>query len=608
MDYPDYFPFLEGSPRRDLRQALLERFANRATDQNRPLLEEALGLRRRKAALLGYPSWADYRMEPNMAGSPDRVVALHDGVVPVLQALATDEYAEMARRLQADEGTSDLRSWDVSYYDKRILADEFGVDADEVSTYLPLDAAFDGLLALTAEVFDLAFVESAEPGAWHADVRRLDVRDGTSGEHLGWCYADLHPRPGKFGHAMAWPIRLARVAEDGSRVGGVSAIVMNVPRGTSDAPALLRHDDVETLFHEFGHVLHEVLGRNAYFRTSMWGVEEDFGEAISQIMENWAWDARILRRFARHHQTGAPLPEALARRIEGSRNVDLGSNYLRTFIGYGDLDLRLHGPDPVDIEVAMRAADATRLLPTVEGAFWPASFGHIMAGYDAGYYGYLLVARLWRRPVEPVRGRGHHGPDRRCRLPARPARVRRDARRRGDGRVVPRAAVVQRGVPAAAAARPAGGRLVSVFTAAEIAYLEAHTLGRLATVGGDGRPHVVPVSYRFNRDEDAIDIGGIDFGASKSWRDANHDRRVTFLVDDAAPKEAHAIEIRGDAEIHTTGGEGINPRFPMFKPEFIRIRPWRIVELVDRGARARTERSDGRLTARIRRCWTSPTG
>ena len=389
MDYPDYYPFLEGSPRRDLRQALLERFANRATDQNRPLLEEALGLRRRKAAQLGYPSWADYRMEPNMAGSPDRVVALHESVVPVLQGLATDEYAEMARRLQADDGTADLRSWDVSYYDKRILADEFGVDADEVSTYLPLDAAFDGLLALTAEVFDLAFVESAEPRAWHADVRLLDVRDGTSGEHLGWCYADLHPRPGKFGHAMAWPVRLARLAEDGSRVGGISAIVMNVPRGTSDAPALLRHDDVETLFHEFGHVLHEVLGRNAYFRTSMWGVEEDFAEAISQIMENWAWDARILRRFARHHQTGAPLPEALARRIEGSRNVDLGSNYLRTFISYGDLDLRLHGPDPVDIEVAMSAADATRLLPTVEGSFWPASFGHIMAGYDAGYYGYL---------------------------------------------------------------------------------------------------------------------------------------------------------------------------------------------------------------------------
>ncbi len=101
---------------------------------------------------------------------------------------------------------------------------------------------------------------------------------------------------------------------------------------------------------------------------------------------------------------------------------------------------------------------------------------------------------------------------------------------------------------------------MSVFTAAEIAYLEAHTLGRLATVGADGRPHVVPVSYRFNPDEDAIDIGGIDFGASKAWRDANRDQRVTFLVDDAAPKEAHAIKIRGDAEVHTTGGEGINPR------------------------------------------------
>ena len=118
---------------------------------------------------------------------------------------------------------------------------------------------------------------------------------------------------------------------------------------------------------------------------------------------------------------------------------------------------------------------------------------------------------------------------------------------------------------------------MSVFTPAETEYLQSNTLGRLATVGRDGQPHVVPVSYRFNPDEDTIDIGGIDFGASKAWRDASHDPKVTVLVDDAGPKEAHAIEIRGDAEVHAEGGEGINPRFPMFKPEFIRIRPRRIV-------------------------------
>ena len=118
---------------------------------------------------------------------------------------------------------------------------------------------------------------------------------------------------------------------------------------------------------------------------------------------------------------------------------------------------------------------------------------------------------------------------------------------------------------------------MSVFTPKEIDYLTSQTLGRLATVGRDGQPHVVPVSYRFNPDEDTIDIGGVDFGASKKWRDAHHTPRVTFLVDDASKTEAHAIEIRGEAEIHDTGGESINPRFPNFKPQYLRIRPRRIV-------------------------------
>jgi pyridoxamine 5'-phosphate oxidase family protein len=118
---------------------------------------------------------------------------------------------------------------------------------------------------------------------------------------------------------------------------------------------------------------------------------------------------------------------------------------------------------------------------------------------------------------------------------------------------------------------------MSVFTDREIDYLTSHTLGRLATVGPDAQPHVVPVSYRFNPDEDSIDIGGMDFGASKKWRDARHNPRVTFLVDDASQTEAHAIEIRGEAELHETGGDTINPRFPNFKPQFLRIRPRRIV-------------------------------
>jgi Zn-dependent oligopeptidase len=404
LDYPDYYPFMETSARRDLREALARKMADRAAEVNRGILDEALAARRRHAALLGYASWADYRIEPKMARTPERVAAFHDGIFPPLQALARDEYAAMTLRLTADTGATQLASWDVRYYDTRIRSEEHGVDAATVAEYLPLAAVFDGMLDLCAEVFDLRFVEHPEPRAWHPEVRLFEVRDGTSGERLGWCYTDLHPRPGKFGHAMAWPVRYADRGPDGRRRGGISCIVANLPRSTSDSPALLRHDDVVTLFHEFGHVLHEVLGTNAWYGTSMGEQEDDFPEAVSQIMENWAWEPTVLTRVSRHHRTAAPMPADLAERLAASRSVNLGSRYLASFGGYGAFDLSIHGPEPVDLDDAMRAADAIRLLPTIEGTFWPASFAHLMGGYDAGYYGYLwsLVYGddLWSRFAE----------------------------------------------------------------------------------------------------------------------------------------------------------------------------------------------------------------
>ena len=188
---------------------------------------------------------------------------------------------------------------------------------------------------------------------------------------------------------MAYPVRLARHGPDGHRIGGISALIMNMPRQTADGPALLRHDDAETLFHEFGHVLHEVLGENQTFRLSMYDIEDDFPEAISQIMENWTWEPAILQRIGRHHKTGSPMPDSLAQRIAASRRANLGSRYLRSFGQYGELDMAIHGPESVDLDQARLAADAVRGLPSIEDAFWPASFDHIMGGYDAGYYGYL---------------------------------------------------------------------------------------------------------------------------------------------------------------------------------------------------------------------------
>ena len=389
LDYPDVYPLLEQSPRRDLRHALQVKMDSRALEANRPILDEALALRRRKAALLGYPSWAHFRIEPKMAVTPERVEAFHAGILPALRVLAREEYAEMTRLLERDTGDRDLATWDIDYYHERVRTESYGVDPEDVSAYLPLDATLAGLLELTGDVFGLDYVEVPDGRSWHPEVPLFEVRDRRSTERLGWFYLDLHPRPGKFGHAMAWPIRLAANDAAGRRLGGISAIVANVPRPNASGSALLRHGDVVTLFHEFGHVLHEVLGTNRTTRLSMSGVEEDFSEAISQIMENWAWEPGVLARFARHHSTGAPMPTDLAERLAGSRNVDLGAIYLRMFGLYGVFDMRVHGPIAVDLDEAKRDADALRSLPGTADTFWPSTFAHILGDYDAGYYGYL---------------------------------------------------------------------------------------------------------------------------------------------------------------------------------------------------------------------------
>ena len=211
LDYPDYYPFMEASPRRDLRRILATKMANRVVGANRPILDETLALRRRKAQLLGYPSWAHFRIEPKMAATPERVAAFHDAILPALQTLAEEEYATMRGHLERDTGETDLAPWDIPYYDQRIRTEEYGVDPDEVSAYLPLVATIDGLLELTGDVFGLDYVRLDESMAWDPDVPLYEVHDRASAERLGWFYLDLHPRPGssvtRWRGRSGWPTR-----------------------------------------------------------------------------------------------------------------------------------------------------------------------------------------------------------------------------------------------------------------------------------------------------------------------------------------------------------------------------------------------------------------
>ncbi len=390
LDYPEVNPFLEQARDRDLRRELFTKNWTKATDSNRPLLEEVLELRRRIATLQGEQTWAHHAMELKMAKAPERVRAFYDEILPSLAGKVRDELDQLAVRLAADGHDAPIRPWDWRYYDDLLRRTEYGVDQNLVSEYFPLDRVMEGMFALTGEVFGLDYQVVQPVRAWHESVTLYEIRDRASGEHIAHFYADLFPREGKFGHAAAFPLVIGHRSASGAYVAPVSAIVANFTPPSAERPALLKHSEVETLFHEFGHILHMSLTRAEFARFSGAETEWDFVEAPSQIMEHWTWEPSVLRRFACHHATGEPIPDDLVEQMLRARWVDVGLSIgMQAF--YGQLDMALHaepGPPP-DLDSALRNTYAVTGMPYPEGTFMLGGFAHLVGGYDAGYYGYL---------------------------------------------------------------------------------------------------------------------------------------------------------------------------------------------------------------------------
>lgn len=386
--YPEMIPFLENSPRRDLREQLRFKFNTVAVEENRKLLEEALELRQEVAEIFDVPTWAHHRLEERMAKSPDRVVDMYSELREPLTAAVQDELAEVSKLLAADTGDTRVQQWDWAYYDTLQRKTDFGVDNFEVAQYFPLPQVLEGMFELTQEMFGITFEEIEDFDTWHPDVQLFSVHEAATGEEIARFYLDLFPREGKFGHAAEFPLLRSRLLEDGTYQNPLCAMVANFTKPTKTSPSLLQHSEVETLFHEFGHVLHQNLGRTELVRFSGTGTERDFVEAPSQIMEHWIWRPDVLKRFARHHETGEPIPSDLVDQLVAARNLNRAMFQLRQ-MQYGWWDQEMHrGPDR-DLDDILTAGSEITMLPPHEGTFPLASFGHIMGGYDASYYGYM---------------------------------------------------------------------------------------------------------------------------------------------------------------------------------------------------------------------------
>jgi thimet oligopeptidase len=388
LDYPEIMPFMDNAESEHWRRDLFLKNQNKGGEANIAVLEEAIGVRTQIARLLGYASWAAYVTEKRMAKNPEHVDRFLRDLDERLAVKARQDIERLSRAKTARGLDPEVHIWDWWFETNRLLKTEYAVDDFEIANYFPLQACVDGLFLVTQELLGIRY--EAAPGApkWHDDVQAYDICDADGAAPFARFYMDLYPRPNKFGHAAAFTLRGGRELPDGTYQQPVSAIVANFTKPTPDAPSLLRHTEVVTFFHEFGHILHQTLTKARFLEFSGTSTERDFVEAPSQMLEHWVWDHAMLNRFARHHQTGAPLPDALLGAMIRAKHLSSGLKERRQLF-FARMDLAFHSAGfDGDTMKALRELYPITGFPYSEGTHFQSGFGHLF-GYDAGYYGYL---------------------------------------------------------------------------------------------------------------------------------------------------------------------------------------------------------------------------
>jgi peptidyl-dipeptidase Dcp len=387
--------FLKSSPRRDLREKVYKAFTARGdngnANDNKAIIGEILALREESAKLLGFPTFAAYRLEDSMAKTPEAVRDLLERVWKPARARALADRDELQALIAEEGGNFDLAPWDWRYYAEKVRQRKADFDDGAIKPYLALDHMIEAAFDCATRLFGITFTERRDIPVWHPDVRVWEVRDG-SGAHKALFYGDYFARPSK--RSGAW---MTSLRDQQKLDGAIAPLVINVcnfAKGAGGEPALLSPDDARTLFHEFGHGLHGMLSNVTYPSLSGTSVFTDFVELPSQLYEHWQERPEVLQRFARHYQTGEPLPEDLLKRFLAARKFNQGFATVE-FVSSALLDLEFHTQPAAasrDVDAFERAELAKIGMPEeIALRHRPTQFGHIFSGdhYASGYYSYM---------------------------------------------------------------------------------------------------------------------------------------------------------------------------------------------------------------------------
>ena len=380
-DYPDFVPFMTYARSSPARERLWRVNRQRAHPRNLEVLDRMLGRRFELARLLGYASWAAYVTEDKMIGSEKAAAEFIEKISDAAADRARRDYEVLLARKQKDEpGAVRVDSWDAEAIKERVRAEQFGFDAQSVRPYFDLDRVQQGIFDTTARMFGIEYRRCQSP-VWHADVTAWEVME--QGRVIGRFFLDLYPRDGKYKHAAQFTMTSGQAG----RALPEGALVCNFQR----APALLEHSEVVTWFHEFGHLLHHIFGgQTRWAGVSGVRTEWDFVEAPSQMLEEWCWDAAVLRTFARHHETGEPIPTEMVARMRAADEFGKGLK-VRQQMFYAATSLRFHDRDPAGLDTTAFAGELQEKYTPfrkVAETYFQESFGHL-EGYSAIYYTYM---------------------------------------------------------------------------------------------------------------------------------------------------------------------------------------------------------------------------
>jgi len=392
---PSIWPFLQYADNRELRRQILTAYTTRC-DRNdqydtKVNVAQTAALRAERAQLLGYKSYADFVLEENMAKTPDKVYALLNQLWKPARAMALREAADQQTLIASLGATFTLEAWDWRYYQEKVKKARFDLDEQALRPYFKIDSVQQGAFHVANKLYGLTFTPRPDLPVYHPDVKVFEVKD-KDGSHLGIFYSDYHPRAGKRVGAWSSSFRGSRL-KDGKRVTPVVVNVCNFSKPTGDAPALISLEEVETLFHEFGHGLSSLLSKVPY--RGLGSFPRDFVEVPSQIMENWALEPEVLQVYARHFKTGEVIPAALVEKINKSAQFDQGFitvEYLAA--SFLDMDWHTLPAGPAKDTTAFENASLAKIqLPSnIVSRYRSPYFNHIFGpggGYASGYYAYI---------------------------------------------------------------------------------------------------------------------------------------------------------------------------------------------------------------------------